>query len=200
MCHKEKQVSTECCWELWTNFTVRKLNCKWLAQDQVICNWAAAKLGTNVWVFTASVLNYIKVMGTWLFQIQLPGYLMPAMTVLKQCMKKNAKFSLCSLLHTPDWEAHPYGPLWLPMVGGTGLLCSSLSQLRIQAIFLVPPNSVFVIFYLASVARESQDFGGNKQGLIVWGCDEEQSSESFLSFSFLYCFKILIAGITKTGN
>ena len=86
------------------------------------------------------------------------------------------------------------------MVGGTGLLCSSLSQLRIQAIFLVPPNSVFVIFYLASVARESQDFGGNKQGLIVWGCDEEQSSESFLSFSFLYCFKILIAGITKTGN
>ena len=111
MCHKEKQVSTECCWELWTNFTVRKLNCKWLAQDQVICNWAAAKLGTNVWVFTASVLNYIKVMGTWLFQIQLPGYLMPAMTVLKQCMKKNAKFSLCSLLHTPDWEAHPYAPL-----------------------------------------------------------------------------------------
>ena len=46
---------------------------------------------------------------------------------------------------------------------GTSMLCSPLSQLRNNTIFLLPPNSVSIIFYSTSVGRESQDYGGNIQ-------------------------------------
>ena len=77
------------------------------------------------------------------------------------------------LFHTPDCEPH-LSNLSVPHAReghspwGTSLLSSPLSCLRIKVIFLSPPNSISIFFNLASVCRESQDFGGKRTMDIDW--------------------------------
>lgn len=88
------------------------------------------------------------------------------MSVFETRQEEEIKIPTPLLLITDSWRQtlilyQPLDSSW----GGAQFLRhepiafpSPLAGLRIQTTFLLPPNSVFVFFYLTSVCRESQDF------------------------------------------